>query len=129
MFQVPAAVWNQIAETQEIQSPAMKTLFLMDQDEMTAALSQQADALSQSGVPDSVINAYQTMAPLLMEHEAISEFINQTDNSTLRAGLPEVLNAPEAVGIANQDRTLTQSEQQQLLEMLTRLEPATSAAA
>lgn len=126
MYQVPTAVWNEVAKQPEMRFQAFKLIMSMTQDEMLEALNQQAEALAQNGVPDSVINAYQTMAPLLAENEAISAYINKTDNSNLRAALPEVLNAPEAVAIAEQDRPLSEAEQQLLLEMLTPLEPATS---
>lgn len=126
MYQVPTAVWNEVAKQPEMRIQAFKLIMSMTQDEMLEALNQQAEALAQNGVPDSVINAYQTMAPLLAENEAISAYINKTDNSNLRAAMPEVLNAPEAVAIAEQDRPLSEAEQQLLLEMLTPLEPATS---
>lgn len=129
MHQVAAAVWNAIAKSQELRNPSFKILMAMPQDEMTAALDQQATALEQNGTPDSVINAYQQMAPLLAENEAISAYINQTGNSDLRAALPEVLNAPEAVAIAAQERPLSKSEQETLLQLLQPLTPASSLAA
>ncbi len=123
MYQVPAAVWNKIAATQQMRFPSMKMLMSMSEEEMLLALDEQGKALSQAGVSPTVANAYLTMAPLLAEHQAISAYINQTDNSDLRAALPEVLNAEEAVAIAQQDRSLSEKEQQQLLVMLQRLEP------
>lgn len=128
MFQVPAAVWNQIAETQQMRFPAMKALFSMDQDGITEAMNSQASALSQNGVPDSVINAYQKMGPLLAESQAISRYINQMDSLNLRDALPEVLSAAEAVAIARQEVPLSNSEEEQLLTMLTPLEPGISTA-
>ena len=129
MFQVAAPVWNQIAETQQMRFPAMKALFSMDQDGITEAMNSQASALSKSGVSDSVINAYQKMGPLLAETLAISRYINQMDSSSLRSALPEILSASEAVAIARQEVPLSNSEEQQLLTMLTPLEPENSAAA
>lgn len=126
MRQVPASVWNEIAKTQELSNPSMKVLFAMKQNEMDAALDAQARALEKSGTPDSVINAYQLMAPLLAENQAISQYINQTGNSDLRSGLPEILNAQEAVSIASQDRPLSSSEQSTLLELLQPMTPASS---
>lgn len=129
MNQVAAAVWNAIASSQELQNPSFKILMAMPQDEMTQALEEQANVLEQNGTPASVINAYQQMAPLLAENQAISAYINQTGNSDLRAAMPEVLNAPEAVAIASQERPLSRSEQATLLQMLQPLTPATSIAA
>lgn len=129
MNQVAAAVWNAIAKSQELRNPSFQLLMAMSQDKMTEALESQATVLEQNGTPISVINAYQQMAPLLAENEAISSYINQTGNSDLRAALPEVLNAPEAVAIASQERPLSKSEQEKLLQMLQPLTPATSLAA
>lgn len=126
MHQVPARIWNQIASSETLVNPSFQKLMAMDQEQLTQALEAQAQALEASGVPDSVIVAYQTMAPLLAENQAISRYINQTESMSLRDALPEVLNADEAVVIATQDRLLSKREQQILLRMLKRLEPATS---
>lgn len=126
MYQLPAQVWNLIAQQPEMQNPSMKALMSMNQEQMDSALQQQADALTQNGVPDSVINAYQTMGPLLAENQAISSYIEKTGNSDLRKACPEVISAPEALAVAKQDYRLSEPEQQQLLQMLTQLEPTTS---
>lgn len=126
MYQLPAQVWNLIAQQPEMQNPSMKALMSMNQEQMDSALQQQADALTQNGVPDSVINAYQTMGPLLAENQAISSYIEKTGNSDLRKACPEVISAPEALAVAKQDYRLSEPEQQQLLQMLTPLEPTTS---
>lgn len=126
MYQVPARIWNEIAVSETLENPAFQKLMTLDQDQLTQALEDQAKALETNGVPDSVIVAYQTMAPLLAESQAISRHINQTGNTQLRDALPEVLNADEAVVIASRDRVLSKSEQQTLLHMLKRLEPETS---
>ena len=126
MYQLPAQVWNLIAQQPEMQNPSMKALMSMNQEQMDSALQQQADALTQNGVPDSVINAYQTMGPLLAENQAISSYIEKTGNSDLRKACPEVISAPEALAVAKQDYRLSEPEQQQLLQMLTQMEPTTS---
>lgn len=122
MHQIAAAVWNAIARTQELRSPSFKALMAMPQNELAQALASQATALEQNGTPDSVINAYQQMAPLLVENEAISAYINHVENLDLRAALPEILSANEAVLIASNDHFLNAEEQQTLLIMLRRLE-------
>jgi hypothetical protein len=126
MQQVPASVWNQIAQTQPLQNPDMRQLFTMSQPQLDEALASQAQALSKAGQTDSVINAYQLMAPLLAENQAISNYINQTGHSDLRSALPEVLNAPEAVAIASQENPLSKSEQATLLKLLLPLMPTSS---
>jgi len=126
MYQVPARVWNEIAASEELVSPSFQKLFRMNDEQILKALDDQAKVLEANGVPDSVIVAYQEIAPLLTENVAISRYINKTGNTSLRAALPEILNAEEAVVIATQDRPLSKSEQQTLLDMLKRLEPASS---
>lgn len=126
MYQVPARVWNEIAASEELVNPSFQKLMQMTQEQLTQALESQAKVLEARGVPDSVIVAYQRLAPLLAENEAISRYINRTGNTSLREALPEILNAEEAVVIATQDRPLSKSEQKTLLDMLKRLEPETS---
>lgn len=126
MYQVPAAIWNKIAASQKLASPSFQRLMKMNDEQILQALDEQAKVLEARGVPDSVIVAYQMLAPLLAENEAISRYINKTGDTSLREALPEILNANEAVVIASQDRPLSKSEQQTLLSMLKRLEPESS---
>lgn len=126
MYQVPARVWNEIAASEELASPSFERLMKMNDEQILQALDEQAKVLEARGVPDSVIVAYQRLAPLLAENEAISRYINRTGNTSLREALPEILNAEEAVVIATQDQPLSKSEQKTLLDMLKRLEPASS---
>lgn len=126
MYQVPARIWNEIARTQKLASPSFQKLFRMNDEQILQALDEQAKVLEDNGVPNSVIVAYQKLAPLLTESEAISRYISETGNTSLRAALPEILSAEEAVVIATQDHLLSKSEQQTLLDMLKRLEPETS---
>lgn len=102
--------------------PSFQILMAMPQALMLQALEEQAQVLAQQGTSDSVINAYQRMAPLLAEGQAISAYINHTENFNLRAALPEVLSAVEAVLIASTDCLLSVEEQRILLAMLSRLE-------
>lgn len=125
MYQIPAALWNEIAATEELSNPSFRRLMAMPQAEMDKALDEQATALEKAGHSDAVINAYQAVAPLLAENQAISRFINKTGNSSLRDALPEILTASEAMVVASQDRVLSKSEQQTLQRMLSRLEPET----
>lgn len=126
MYQVPARIWNEIAASEELVNPSFERLMKMNDEQILQALDEQAKVLEARGVPDRVIVAYQMLAPLLAENEAISRYINRTGNTSLREALPEILNAEEAVVIATQDRPLSKSEQKTLLDMLKRLEPASS---
>src|SRR5690606_18379127 len=90
MYQVPARVWNEIAASEELVNPSFERLMKMNDEQILQALDEQAKVLEARGVPDSVIVAYQRMAPLLAENEAISRYINRTGNTSLRDALPEI---------------------------------------
>lgn len=121
MYQVPASVLNRILQSQPLQTPWAETLFKMDQEELNQALEQQAVALESAGVPDPVALAYQKIAPVLAEQEAISAHIEQTGNSELRTALPEVTTPDEAAMVMTREYRLTPEHATQLLDMLNRL--------
>lgn len=126
MHQVPAAVWNAIAASQHLANPAMQTLMGLSQQELDEAMRWQAQLMEKAGQTDSVINAYQRVAPLLAEHQAISAYINQTDSLSLRSAMPEILTPAEGVAVANLEMPLSASEQQQLSALLQPLTPPLS---
>jgi len=79
------------------------------------------DALAEKTTKDpKVILAHRLVAPLLMENEAISSFIVETHQASLRASLPEVISTAEAVSLATAEYRLT-GPQQTLLEQALRL--------
>lgn len=74
--------------------------------------------LEKMGADNRVILAYRLVAPLLMENEAISAYLEETQQPTLRASLPEVISVNEAVILASMEYPLTQSQQKQLTQLL-----------
>lgn len=121
MYQVPASVLNEILANQPLKTQWAENLFKLDQDELLEALESQADALEADGVPDPVILAYQKIAPVLVEQEAITAFIEQTGNMELRASLPDVTTPDEAAMVMTEEHRLAPEHAGQLLDMLERL--------
>jgi len=118
MYQVATRFWNEIAATQVLKTEWAKVLFAMNSEEMLEALDAQANALETRGIPNAVILAYQQMAPLLVENDAISRYIVATENLSLRAAMPEVATVDEAVYLAAAERSLNQEQARILASLL-----------
>lgn len=116
MHQLPATVWNRIAETQQLATPWAQHLFSLDQEALDKALTKQERQLKLSKVPPATISSFQQMAPLLWEHEAIAAFVRQ--NPDLHHALPEVLTPREAAAVAAKDRELDEDESLALVMLL-----------
>ena len=90
MHQTPTAVWNEIAASQPLSQP-WATLFRMDEEQMPQGIIQYLDNPAEAmGADNSTVLAYRLTAPLLIESEAISDYIVETQNEMLRASLPEL---------------------------------------
>lgn len=118
---IAAPVLNRIAESQPLKNEWVRKLFLMNQDELTRQHETQEQLLAKKGYPTPVILSYLTVAPLLAENEAISKYIEQTGNLTLRSALPELTTVNEAVLVATKEHRLNPSMQLQLKELLNSL--------
>lgn len=113
MHQVPADVWNQIAEQQPLATDWAKQVFPMPGDQMDVALEREEERLGN----DALAAAYLKVMPLLWERTAISNFLK--DNPSLRWALPEVISIAEAVHLAKLDfQSLTEPQLQRLGQML-----------
>ena len=118
MYQVPMRVWNEIAMGQALSEPWV-TLFRATPETFPALLDKLVDKpLEKMGVDDRVILAYRLVAPLLMETEAISSYLEETQQSMLRASLPELTSVNEAVILASTEYRLTPSQQSKLKQLL-----------
>ena len=121
MLQVPAEIWNEIAQMPSMRTATGKKLFSMNQDEMTDALERQAKLLAKAGRDPKLIAAYQEIYPILMEREAISDYLQKTGRLELRGALPDVETPAEAVTVATMEHGLTEKQASELLGMLERL--------
>lgn len=117
MYQVPSAVWNEIAQREALSQPWAR-LFRLDDEELPIALQPLQDAMQAEGIANSVIVAFFLVAPLLQENVAISNFIVKTEQGWLRKVLPELLSVEEAVWLADLEYRLDPSEQMQLHGLL-----------
>lgn len=118
MQQVPMRVWNQIAMSQPLGQP-WATLFRLEPEELPARLAELVDKpLAQLGADNRVTLAYRLVAPLLMETEAISSYLEETQQQTLRASLPELTSVNEAVTLASMEYRLTPFQQRKLTQLL-----------
>ncbi len=111
---VAATVWNQIAQTQALQTAWAKKVFALNPEEMQQAEDKEYKALARA-VGHDVAASYQDVKPLLLENEAISRFTQA--QPMYREALPEVTSIAEALILASMERPLSQT-QQKLLKML-----------
>lgn len=88
---------------------------------MPLLLDEQDRLLRRAGCGPRVSLAYQLVAPLLLENEAISKFVVDHEAPGLRAALPELLSVEEALNLACQEYRLSALEQRQLKVLLERL--------
>jgi hypothetical protein len=81
-------------------------------------LEKESTWLASQGQSWRVIAAYQQVLPLLVEHAAISRYMEQTEAYDLRAALPEVTSVAEAVELMTMEYSLTGTERQELRQLL-----------
>ena len=120
MYQVPMRVWNEIAMSQPLSEPWLQ-LFHATPETFPALLDKLVDKpLEKMGVDDRVILAYRLVAPLLIENEAISAYLEESQQPTLRASLPEINSVNEAVMLASMEYEMTPSQQRKLTQLLSK---------
>lgn len=118
MYQVPLTIWNRIAASQALSEPWF-TLFRATPEQFPEMLDRLVDQpIEKQGADNRVVLAYRLVAPLLVENEAISAFIEETQQLSLRASLPELTSVNEAVMLASMEYEMTPSQQQKLTELL-----------
>lgn len=117
MFQAATRYWNEIAKKEALDQP-WATIFAMDREAMGKALEQIESPMESQGVPNAVILAWRLVCPLLQENKAISQYITDTGQTSLRKAMPELTTVKEAVMMASQEYRLTPSQQEQLAQLL-----------
>lgn len=112
------AVWNEIAASQPLSQPWF-TLFRLTPQELPGSLDRLVDKpLEEAGADNRTVLAYRLVAPLLIESEAISAYIEEFQKYSLRAVLPEILSVSEAVALASLEYRLTPEQERKLTELL-----------
>lgn len=114
MHSVAASLWNQVAASQPLQHPVWERRFLASPEEQEAEMDRLEETLRKAGFSPVVIRAFLLTAPLLAENVAISRFVQQSNNPSLRISLPEIVSPTEAIRLAAEEFRMTKPEQSQL---------------
>ena len=96
----------------------MESLFLMEPEAMMAALATEEDRLTKAGADPTTVRAYVLTAPLLLENEAISRYLQQSNQHFLRNSLPELTTVNEAISLAIAEFRLKVSQTRMLRTLL-----------
>lgn len=126
MHSIPESVRKALSKS--VKHPEVKALFSLSNEELNLAMDSQFKRLvEKSKVTDKAALAYLVFAPLLMENEAISKYVESSGNSSLRMVLPEVTDVKEALMLATREYQLTEQELKQLYRLLRPLDPTLAA--
>lgn len=117
MYQVPTAIWNQIAETQPLVTDWAKLVFPLPEEDQEALVTGEELRLATETGSAILATAYLTVMPLLWERKAIRLY---QEEFGLNQGLPSIETVQEAVIVASKDRPLTVSQQRTLSDMLSK---------
>ena len=121
METVPAKILNAIASSQKLKTEGARRLFRMTDPQKAQDQEGQYQALLKSGNSHTVAMNYQELAPLMAENEAISRYVQEQGDPSLRMLLPEICSPAEAMRIADRQRPMNPIEQMQLAQLLTKL--------
>ena len=116
MYQIAAPIWNQIAEEQDVATPAAGVAFCLDYQELAIMADAWTKLEEEAGTTPGVARCVPIALPLLLEHRAISRFLSRYPD--LRAAMPELLDAEEAASLMQAEFRLTDVETVMLVEVL-----------
>lgn len=111
MLQIPTHIWNQIAQEKSLKSDWAKKVFPLDQDKMLQDQEEEGDKLEEKGHSNKVILSFQHSRPLLLERQAIEDFMNRNQMPDLT---PTFQTPKEAVILMNEEYRLTEEDQTSL---------------
>ena len=115
---VPAILWNRIAKNGPLKTEWAKKAFLMTEEQMEELEAKEREELEKT-VPGLVARAFLDLRPLLLENEAIQNWLYKSLENRMNAGaFPEVLDVDEAVAMGAMDWRLGEREQKQLRRLL-----------
>ncbi len=104
-----------------VESPTIKKLLEMESEELDQILEDQLDGLEKRGANPTVALAYQLVAPLYQENQAVMTFLAEPANFHLSGALPDLATVQEAVDVATAEYRLTPEQQKELESMLAEL--------
>ncbi|GHV08086.1 hypothetical protein AGMMS50229_15950 [Campylobacterota bacterium] len=118
MYMLPAAIWNDIARTQELKTRWAKWIFLLDDSTLIAALEDHSRRIVSEGMPERTVMSYHEALPIYAEREAITSYIIQTQQPELRSAVPEVSDHKEAARIVAMEHRLENQQEQTVARLL-----------
>jgi hypothetical protein len=116
MFNLPLIMREDLAAL--VKDPQIKALLLLPDQELQEELDRMGQQLRARGVPVGVVVAYQALAPLLWEADAVRAYHLQKGSSEIMMALPEVASVQEALELAQVDYRLTVPEERRLRRLL-----------
>lgn len=117
MLNIATAIWNQIAQEQPLLTAWARQVFPLDAAALAAALEQEATVLRATGEPGEVILAFQVVRPLVLEQQALWDFVQA--HPDLRGWLPEMATVEEAVCLARMEYGLDETALARVRALLT----------
>lgn len=115
---IPQTVWNAIAKGQPLSKP-WSVLFNMAPEQLQQGLEEWVDQpIRATGADEPTLLAYRRVAPLLVEHAAISAYVAQQQDNCLRTTLPEITCVGDALMFAAAEHQLTPAQQAKLKKLL-----------
>lgn len=118
MYIIDQDIANEIAKSQTMKYREMLEMFRAIEDqavEMESLLRREIFKLTND---DQVARAVVAYLPLLLEHKAITNYIDQTKNSQLRMMMPEILTADEAGLMAQREYLLDNVQLQHTINQI-----------
>ena len=116
MFSLPLRIREEIAEL--VKDAQIKALLMLPEQELQEELDRMGRQLRAQAVTVNVVTAYQALAPLLWEAEAVRAYRARTGSSEIAQALPELASVQEAMESAQVDYRLTPPEQRRLHKLL-----------
>lgn len=117
---VPSIFWNQIAKEGPLKTEWAKKAFPMTEEEMEKLEEKEREELEKE-YPTLVVRAFLDLRPLLLENEAIQNWLHKSPLNEMNSGaFPEVLDVDEAVAMGTVDWYLDDANQTQLRSLLQR---------
>ena len=116
MFNLPMRMRLDLAEL--VQNSMIRDLLRLPENDLQASLDRMGRQLRMNGQTPSVVAAYQALAPLLWEAEAVRAYRARTGSSQVANALPELANLEEALDLAQVDYRLSPREHKSLRKLL-----------
>lgn len=120
MYNLPSKALQAISH-KPMASPVMKKLFRMTPTQRLKALDQQAKMLEAQEIDPLVVVAYQTLAPMWVEREALEDYLTTKEGSKLTPFLQVPATLEEALMTAQAEWSLDQKQTEQLRKLLAKL--------